>query len=548
MAESSDSSIVLLTLRNGKSITISGEKALKGTNYYKFKYEQKSAYASQGLFISMKTEARNSLHAQGVTIISDAVWREVICGVEDVGGFVSTPLVETRGWTGPYFTEKSGKVHSPKGFPRARATFPRDKKRPTKGALKYWIANVAVPLTGQQIPMLATMAAAAAPLLEIVDEPQNFGFEFWGPAATGKTTCLRIMASFADDPGEIPNFNATHAGLEGLFPSHADLPFPVDEANLNSHGATFLRDFAFRLAQGTMRVTAHQPYHQRYRFIFGTTSNDPFYAGLKDSPVNAADAALQRLIPLRISADNPWGVFDFLPEGYTTSGALAENIEKAIAVSHGGAMRKLIKALVNARAKDGAKLQTEIRNRVRAFERVVGVADTDRGRTRVSSAFGLLYAGGEFAKTCGILPANWDCMAACVAGYRNYQAQLPHHTPVAARLVTIAQRRETLDLRDSPMPDLSDDDVKRHGAFIRQGVGGRIELLLTDAIQREYFPDWKSLRATLERDSTFICEPGRRQAHRQVRRGKKRERFYCFVLSSDAVNRLDSATGDFANG
>ena len=129
-------------------------------------------------------------------------------------------------------------------------------------------------------------------------------------------------------------------------------------------------------------------------------------------------------------------------------------------------------------------------------------------------------------------------MAACIAGYRNYQAQLPSHTPYPMRLVTIAQRPQTLDLRNIPLPSLSDQDVEIHGAFLNSGVGGRTELLFTEAILRQFFPDWTALRPVIEQGGSFIHEPRRRQAFRKIRQGKRRERLFCFVLPPSTVALL----------
>lgn len=114
-----------------------------------------------------------------------------------------------------------------------------------------------------------------------------------------------------------------------------------------------------------------------------------------------------------------------------------------------------------------------------------------------------------------------------------------HAYPI--RLVAIAQRPQTLDLRSGQLPTFGDEDVERHGAFLRTGKGRQIELLFTEAIVRQFFPDWAALRTAIEQDLCFIHEPGRRQPFRKIRAGKERERLFCFVLPASTVALLSDA-------
>ena len=535
MAAITTSTTVDRDLPNGRTVRITGYLSLGGNKLFRIEYAGKAGCVAHDLFVIDKAKARTLLMQQGVVIISDSAWRGIIDAVDEVPSFAAAPLIERPGWTGPYFAEKGGKVYSPKGSPKGIAIFKRSGTAKTiNGTHRNWLVQVAQHLTGQNLPMLAVLMALAAPLLEIIGETQNVGFEFCGPPETGKTTCLRLMASIAGNPALLPSFNATKLGLEGMFVAHNCLPFVVDEANLVSRGdSQFLADFAFHMSLGTTRVTAHQPVLVKYRFVFATTANDPFYSGLRAFAADTASAALQRLIPLLVPRDNPFGVFDHLSSGFSTSGAMASYLSQAIGEQYGTPMRKMLRAVVKLRASDPDRLKNGLLRRIHAFEAAVGIATTVRGKSRIATAFGLLFAAGEFAKAHGILPANWDCMAACIAGYRNYLTQLPHHTPLAARLLAIAQRPETLDLRGRALPELSDDDLHRHGAFLNKGVSGRIELLFTDAIRRQFFPDWNTLRQSAEFRASNLSGRDRRTTQRQVRQGRRKERFIAFVLPVD---------------
>lgn len=544
MANATDSSITLFQAPTGTKVVIRGLQTLEGTNVFKLTYGRRSGYGFQIKFVSQKGDARDDYARQGVCITSNKDWTAIVDGIEAVRTFAPAPLLEKPGWTAGYFAQSNGRVISPKGSRKGKAIFRRtaSEAAKTKGKHSDWLLQIAEPLAGQHLPMVAVLAALAAPMLRFSGETQNFGFEFCGPPQTGKTTCLQLMASVAGNPAHIPTFNATKAGMEAMFPEHHDLPFPVDEANLvDERDRNALKEFAFRMANGTVKVTAFQPDRAQYRFIFTTSANRPFYEGLRDFNADTAGAALQRLLPLKIPADNVLGVFDFIPTGFPSSGAFAGHLREAMARLYGRPMQMLLRHLVNTRAKDAAGFSAKLQGRIRDFEAQVGITETQAGRSRASSAFGLLYAAGLFARAKGVLPQSWDCLAACLAGYRNYQAQLPDQTPLIARLITIATHPSTLDLRGRAVPALTDEELEQYGAFLVQGIRKRVELLLTEATRHRIFPDWASMSVSAD----FLACNRRDRDHitkqRQVREGLRKERFVLFILPEAVTAKLNPA-------
>ncbi len=521
----------------GKPAQIAGVTSLGGSKYYKITYDGHSAFVQPKNFVD--NTARPTLSDRGVLITSAADWRKITEGIESIRDFPKRPLVDEPGWLGGYFADASGKVYTPEGSPKGTALFqPNRQSGGTKGSLKAWQQQVASPLTGQNLLMIAVFIAFAAPLLRLTGETHNPGFEFSGPPETGKTTTLRLMASIAGPPHAIPNFNSTIAGLESMFPEHRDLPFPVDEANLADR-KRLLIDFAFRMANGTAKVTAYQEDRAQVRFIFATTANRPFFEALKAIDTDTANAALQRLMPLRI-ADGAFGVFDFVPDGFTTSGEFAAYLEETINRQYGTPMRSFLRELVNAHAQDPKGFQAKLRKLIGRFAKKVGVAATSRGKTRATTTFGLLYAAGVLAKRWDILPKKWQCMSACVAGYRNYQAQLPAQTPLLTRLATIAARSQTMDLREGDRPSLTDEQIEEAGAFLITGVGGRVELLITHDLRSEYFPDWLKLQNTTEFQALNLRDREHATKQRQVRTERKKERFFCFKLPPSILAQIKS--------
>lgn len=531
---------VVLELKSGASAQIWGLRTLCKSNVLKVNYRGKSAYVQYRLFVSKKADAREYLAGQGLVITSTPDWNEILKGVDEIVRFERSPILEQPGWTTPYFAQPNGKAYAPKGEPKPIIMFKRSVEVANcKGTLAGWRNAIGEPLTGQTIPMLAVLAAFAAPLLRFTQDDLNFGFEFSGGPETGKTTCLQIMASTTGSPAGISDFNATMTGLEDKFSAYNDSPFPVDEANLAEHGdGRFMKDFAFRMANGTDKVTRYQPVRARHRFVFATTANEPFYSSLANYHTDTAGAALQRLIPIKISADSALGVFDFLPDGFTTSGALATHLTEAMRRQYGSPMRKFLQCLVDARAHCDERIRNEVHLKIKAFEAATGVAATDRGRTRASTYLGILYAAGCFAKLHHIVPSSWNCLEACLAAYRNYQAQLPSHTPLATRLLTIAKRAETLDLRTGELPNLNRARIDQHGSFLRIGVAQRIELLFTESIKQSHFPDWGKISATREFEAINLRDADHATKQRKIRRGGGLERYFCFVLPTELASCL----------
>jgi hypothetical protein len=526
--------IIMTKLRvntaTGKRAFVSGATSLDGNQLFRIQYLNRFGYIPQVEFVSNKARARDGLAKDNVLITSDQDWRAIIAALEDIDDFPPKLLLETPGWTAGYFAEASGKVYSPTGKKRARSIFKSAVPRPVRGTLAEWLREVGTPLTGQNLPIIAVLGALAAPLLKFSGETHNFGFEFFGPPATGKTTCLTLMASIAGEADHIPTFNATDAGHEGMFAEHQDVGFPIDEANLaDRRDQDALIRWIFRMANGTPRITAHQPDRAQHRFIFATTANAPFYQSINNAHSDTHAAALQRLFPLQI-ANTSLGVFDKVPDGFATTGEFALYLAGAIARQTGHTYRAMLQTLVEELGAGEEILPTKIRQSIHRFAEAVGVIGSPQGVSRASTAFGLLYAAGRIAKEHGIVPEQWDCLAACVAGYRNYQAQVPEQTPLVTRLMSIAARPETLDLRSCEVPRLSNADVARHGAFIRYGVKGRVELLMTDEFRERIMPDWIQLQT----DNVFRELNVRAKDHittqRQVRRNRGKERLICFKL------------------
>ena len=124
--------------------------------------------------------------------------------------------------------------------------------------------------------------------------------------------------------------------------------------------------------------------------------------------------------------------------------------------------------------------------------------------------------------------------------YRNFQAQQPSMTPLAARLATILARPQTLDLRGKSRPRLSDKAFERHGAFVVSGIKGRTELLFTRSFWRSTFADRHQVIASADFRLLKSGKGPRGQGQRRIRAGKGREWFVCFKLPAALIPPLPS--------
>lgn len=526
--------VIEITLSNEKKAILERVKSLDGRMYVKVDHNGGTGYVLEDLIADDNRAAKSKLTSQGVRIFNAKDWTHIVSTVGHLDGFSQGQLIERPGWSGNCFAQANGHVIRPKRSQRATALFnPYPGSAACSGSYLTWRNQVASPLTGQTLPMIAILAGLAAPLLVFASEDLNFGFEFSGPPATGKSTCQMLMSSVCRDPRIMPSFSATQTAIEALFESHNYSPLVIDEANLWDGSSGDMQTLAFKLANGTEKRTFFRSDTPRYRFIFATSANNPYYESLPQG--GNANAALQRLLPMPIDPVSQFGIFDFLPEGFASSGDLANHVTKIIQENYGRPMRRFLNQMTSDIGRDREAFQASVTERVQHFEKAVGVADTSAGQSRASSAFGLLYAAGCYAIRYGVLPSEWRCLNACIAGYNIYLAALPEQEPLLDRLLRVARFPNTLDLRGRELPSLTNAELEQHGAFLRIGTGRRIELLLLDRIKRTYFPDWSQIAKSAEFKEMNLRGQSHATKQRQVRTQEARERFYTFVLPAEPI-------------
>lgn len=505
-------------------------------------YREKTALVAYRDFAGDRAAIWSKIAAQDVVLVSRAAKASVADQVDELENFEDQIIFARPGWHRDQFATASGKVFAPRGVPKGIVGFsPVTGKCSSKGTHTAWLNQVARPLTGHAIPCFAIMAAFAAPMLDLIERSDNFGFELSGTGGKGKSTTQRLMASvvgpaMAKDGAYITSFNMTHAALEQSMKSHADMPFIIDEANLFGAGSGVranhraMRDFSFQMGAGISKGRYGHHRQDGYRFVYVTSANEPFHELLGQSHRDTANAASDRLMSISVP-EGDGGVFGDLPPDYGSYRQFTMALEQGMSQQFGTAMPKFLRALVNDRHEDVASLRERILSRIAKFKAHIAVNENNGSDVRVAEAFGLVYAAGIYARHKKVLPKEWDCLEAAVQCYTNYRATVPVRQSLAERLVMVAERPQTMKIERKALPHLSDLAMEEAGAFIRQ-VKGETLLLMTPAFGSRLFPDWSKLSKSAEFRSLHKADKdGRgRGYHCRVRTNSTVDWFYAFKV------------------
>lgn len=523
-------------------VTVQGFTDANRLKWVKIKHGRQSALIEYSAFASDQGAIWSDLSQKGLIIVSRAVKSEVIEQVEALGMFERRTIFARPGWREGQFVNASGKVFAPNGATKGWVAFiPNRLKCSRRGTHQKWVKGVADLLEAHPIPCFFIMVAFAAPMLELSGRTDNIGFELAGEGGKGKTTVQRIMTSVVGpamekDRGYITTFQMTPAAFERSMRWHSDMPFIIDEANLFGSGEggradkRKMRDFSFQMSSGTTKGRFDNPQQEGFRFVFVTSANEPFNELLGETHTDVANAATDRLMSITVPEGDA-GVFGALPSGYDSYRQFTLALETAMSQQYGTAMPMFLKKLVEVRQKDEKQLKAMIRRKIDLFKAEVGVNENNGSDVRVAEAFGLVYAAGDLARHFGILPPDFDCLGSAKHCYANFRNTVPIRQSLRERLISIANRPETMRIEPKKLPELSNDEVAKIGAFIRECKGETL-LLMATAFGQKMFPDWNAIKGTAD----FVAlnranDNGRgRGFHCRIRSNKKSDWFYCFKM------------------
>lgn len=523
------------------SIHVEGFTAPSGEEWILVTVGHRRGWAPHREFNGSGKDAIDRLSRQNVFIIGTSRMRALVDYVAKVAHFPAAELIDNVGWNGHHFALPDGTVFSPEGSAPGDVLFDRIHNRCTeRGSLGQWKRNVAKPLANQRIGIFVLCAAFAAPILKLTNRVGNFGFELVGPKGTGKSTFQQIMSSVlggaiqGEDGHYWTSFDATPSGLEQAMASHSDLPMILEEANLYIAGDSprvrgeHFKALAFRLAGGSEKTRFGQSAAREFRLVYLTSSNEPL-AALIGRNTETARAAADRLITIPMPTDRPHGLFDSIPEAFASGSEFAKALIAAADQHHGNAIRRFLRKLVDARARDESKLKKEIGSLVAQFCEKAKVDPSDGSAMRVAEAFGIVYAAGELAVRYGALPKNMRCGPAVLSCYHLHLAKDGDLDSFESLLFEIAKRNDVIDLGKRKIANMDADTLAEAPAFIRQR-GASQELWIRPTNIKALIPHWDSL----ERNPDIAARLKRDGRHMKVKRpvgpDGAQERVYCFNL------------------
>jgi hypothetical protein len=489
--------------------------------------------------------AKKAIRTAGIHLFKEDLARALEQG-RNVSSFPPMALIERPGWAKPYFTLLSGDVFSPGGAAEAVVLFEADSFKCAAAGDRTWLQGVLRLARGQPIVSFALMIAFAGPILELSRVRENPGFEFSGPKGRGKTTLLHLAASVWG-PAVGPagqNYwvtaNSTINAMEAELPRHGDSLLALEEMSAMHAGesakarANHMREFIFRMAQGTIKARYGVAKERPVRVVWIATTNDPAATLLGDCGGDAADAAGDRLLAIPISGKRKRGVFQQrLPAGCETGEDAALAISELVADHHGKPIRCFLKALVAARAEDDAALRSQIEAFILEFRDAVGVDGNVGSEARVADSFGLVYAAGKLAQAYGALPAQLDCLRAATYCHRINRKSVGAAVSNVQRLERLAKRKGVVVI---DLTDKSDDYRQRLAAApaeILIGEDGKRELLLSKEAVERAFRTPKALFADTAVSELMRHDVGRNTIKVRLIHDGKLVRRHCFRLPAN---------------
>ena len=261
-----------------------------------------------------------------------------------------------------------------------------------RGNLSKWSRTVGRLSNKNRLLMFVISSAAAAPLLEMIGM-EGGGFHVRGSSGTGKTTLLKVAASFWGSPDQfVRTWRTTSNALEGTAAMHNDSILLLDE--LSQVSADQLAESAYMLSngQGKGRATKDGLLRKslKWRLLF-LSSGEVSLTNMLDEIRKRTNPGQEiRMADISVMSEKNNGVFENL-NGCKNYAELAEKLSELSNQYYGSAGVEWLEILV----KNKSAISSEIKGRLEQFIELANVEDAPSQIRRVARRFGLVAAAGE---------------------------------------------------------------------------------------------------------------------------------------------------------
>jgi len=300
-----------------------------------------------------------------------------------------------------------------------QTTAPLEHGYATKGTLKEWQDNLAIPVAGQSRIAFALSCAFAGQLLELLGERHGGGFHFVGDSSIGKSLALYIAGSVWGFD-YIKSWNSTGNAMENIALLHNDSLVCLDE--INEADVKTIGKTVYMLANGKpkerMTKTLVNRYAPKWRVNFLSTGEQTLETYLRQAGEIVKAGQEVRLANIEANAGQGMGIFDSLTIADTPE-KQAETLRANTGKYYGVAGIEWLNYLTNNK-----KTATDLVNDyIRAF---LAYYPTISGQAkRVANRFAVVASAGELATKVGI--TGWQAGQAMTATKVCFDNWLDNH-------------------------------------------------------------------------------------------------------------------------
>lgn len=459
--------------------------------------------------------------------------------VDKALGFEQTCVIEHVGWLGTdSFCHADGTIITRSGAEVPLSAVRKRLERPSRGGtFECWLKDVAQPLAGQALPIMALSAGLLPLLRPFTSMPINLGWQIVGRPGSGKTSLLQLVQSIFDSPSRInglsaiPPLTALAGGNCELVDGYFDHLLPLDDLSLFEAGYTNAarQKRILQLAENLINGCTDGGSGFGHRYAFLLSGNE----ALQDI-VALPSTLIDRIPFVPILETNLHGIFDNIPDGEESGSHFADRLTAAANRNFGHLSRALVEKLLQ---EEPSEVTNRIAKSCALFKSKSNVDLNDGAAVRECGVFGLIYAAGSLAKHYELLPPSWKIGSAVLKCYKRYRRAIQPPPPFADRLCAMFENSQFLNIPQDGIK-LSEKKSRRRkaeqeiaGALgFKKSNGEQIEIWVRPAAAERVLPGWSIDKKNPEVRKLMVAEGNRLTTKRKVTKKGKQERFLVFRL------------------